>query len=276
MGRVLVTGGAGRIATVLRPLLRRPGRILRLADVVPIPPLAGRAGTDDGAGDDGAETLRLDITDEAAVVAACEGVDAIVHLAAIPVEAPLDDLIRVNVRGTANVLEGARRAGVGRVVLASSGHAVGSYTRADAGPDGLLPDDLPPRPDTYYGWSKAAGEALGSLYHDKFGLDVIALRIGTCFADPTGHRALDGWLSPPDASRLVEACLSAPAPGFRVVWGVSDNTRRWWSLAAAAELGYTPYDDAEAFATPWDEPPADPARHRVGGDWLDLPPRSAT
>jgi NADP-dependent aldehyde dehydrogenase len=261
MLRLLVTGAAGRMGTALRPLLARPGRTLRLTDLASIPD-----------GTDGAEIRRLDLTDADAVADACRDVDAILHLGGITREAPLDELMRVNVNGTANVLEGARRAAVDRVVLASSAHAVGFYSMADAGPDGLLPDDLPPRPDTFYGWSKAAAEALGSLYHDRFGMHVIALRIGTCFAEPIGRRARDGWLSHADAARLVEACLSAPDPGFRVVWGVSANARRWWSLRAAGELGYVARDNAETVLVPETSAvPEDPATTWVGADFVDHP-----
>lgn len=256
-GRVLVTGAAGTIGGFLRVGLRRPGRVLRLTDIVPI--------------EDGDEEIGYaDLTDAAAVAEACTGVDAIVHLGGIGTEAPLDDLMRVNVSGTANVLEGARMAGVSRVVLASSSHAAGFYTRADVPPgaDGL-PDGLPPRPDSLYGWSKAAAEALGALYHDRFGIDVIALRIGTCAVRPVHARGLSTWLSPDDAARLVEACLSAPDPGFGVVWGISANTRRWWSLAGACRLGYRPRDDAEVFAD--EVADADAREDYVGGVFRDRP-----
>jgi uronate dehydrogenase len=258
MSRLLITGAAGRIGGFLRPRLRRPGRTLRLLDTAPI----------EGAQD---EIAVADLTDADAVAAACAGVDAIVHLGGLSGEAPLADVLRVNVTGTANVLDGARDAGVRRVVLASSAHAVGFYRRADVPPasDGL-PDGLPPRPDTYYGWSKAAAEALGALYHDRFGIDVIAVRIGTCTARPTHVRALSSWLSPDDAARLVEACLSAPSPGFAVVWGVSANTRRWWSLAGGRRLGYEPREDAEAFAGQLPGLP-DPVDELVGGPFTERP-----
>ena len=147
------------------------------------------------------------------------------------------------------MLEAAREAGVGRVVLASSNHAVGFRRVADAGEDGL-PADSSPRPDTYYGVSKAAIEALGSLYHSRFGMDVIAVRIGSCFETPLplGLRGLTTWLSPDDGARLFEACLAAPSPGYRLIWGVSDNTRRVYSLAEAEALGYRSEDDAEIYA----------------------------
>jgi len=57
------------------------------------------------------------------------------------------------------------------------------------------------------------------------------------------------WLSPDDAGRLFEACVTAPSPGFRVVYGVSANTRGGWvSLDEARALGYEPRDDAEVYA----------------------------
>ncbi|MET1071384.1 MAG: NAD(P)-dependent oxidoreductase, partial [Umezawaea sp.] len=158
----------------------------------------------------------------------------------------------------------ARRQGVTRVLLASSNHAVGYVPKAD----GEAGDDLFPRPDTYYGVSKVAMEALGSLYADRYGMDVIAIRIGSCFEKPRDARMLSTWLSPDDAARLFEACVAAPSPGFRVVWGVSDNTRRWFSLDGAFALGYESKDDAEVFASEVGAPdPASLAEQRVGGVW---------
>lgn len=187
------------------------------------------------------------VTDMAVMERACAGVDAVIHLAGIPTEAPWARILDVNINGTYTVFEAARRAGVPRVVFASSNHAVGFHTPADY----PLSEDVPVAPDTYYGVSKVAGEALGSLYHSRYGLDVVCVRILTCFEELPNPRALATWLSPDDAGRLFEACLTAPSPGYRVVYGVSANTRggeAWVSLDAARELGYAPLDDAEAHA----------------------------
>ena len=89
---------------------------------------------------------------------------------------------------------------------------------------------MPPRPDTYYGVGKVATEALGSLYHDRYGMQVAALRIGTFRDRPVSRRHLSTWLSPDDLCRLVDAMLRAPDLGFAVVYGISANTRRWWDL----------------------------------------------
>jgi uronate dehydrogenase len=115
-------------------------------------------------------------------------------------------------------------------------------------------------------------EALGALYADRYGLDVVCLRIGTQAPEPPTLRALATWLSPRDAVALVDAALRFPTPGFRVVWGVSANTRGWWDLTAARSLGYEPQDDAEVYAgalvAAHGEPdPADPVHARVGGEF---------
>ncbi|AVT33236.1 MULTISPECIES: NAD(P)-dependent oxidoreductase [unclassified Plantactinospora] len=247
--RLLVTGAAGRIGRLLRPRLAGPERFLRLLDVAEQPPAAPG---------EPVEIVRADLHDPVALASACSGVDAVLHLAAIPGEDTFAELLRVNVAGTQSLLEAARVAGVPRVVLASSIHAAGWYRRAGSspepagvpaptGPDGV-PATAPPRPDTYYGWSKAAVESLGSLYADRFGMVVFALRLGACFPEPPGISGLENWISPDDCARLVDACLRSDATGFRLLWGISRNSRRWWSLAEGREIGYEPEDDAEPYA----------------------------
>lgn len=257
--RILITGAAGIVGTLMRTRLAAPDRTLRLLDIAPLPPAA------EG---ERVELITASVTDAAAMAAACEGVDAVIHLGGHSLERPWADILDVNINGTHVVLEAARQAGVKRVVLASSNHAVGYYERSS----GEAGDYLFPQPDTYYGVSKVALEALGSLYASRYGMDVIAIRIGSCFEKPRDSRMLSTWLSPDDGARLFEACLSAPSPGFRVVWGVSDNKRRWFSLAEAEALGYKSEDDSEVYAAEVleasGEPPADsPARVYLGGVW---------
>src|SRR3954465_444352 len=166
--RVLITGSAGVVGTLMRPRLRRPGRALRLLDLAP-----------QTASDASEEVVTASVTDPAAMAAACEGVDALIHLGGHSRENTWEATLDVNINGTQTVLEAARSAGISRVILASSNHAVG-FRRNDSD----LPADSSPRPDTYYGVSKAAIEALGSLYHSRFGMDVIVIRIGSCFETP--------------------------------------------------------------------------------------------
>ncbi len=233
MPTVLITGAAGHIGAMLRKRLSAPGRTLRLLDIAPLVPGPGE------------EVVQDSVTDLAAVTAACRGAEAVIHLAGLASEADWQSIAEVNIHGTYVAFEAARRAGAGRVVYASSNHAVG-FTPAEKFP---VPDYAFPAPDTYYGVSKAAGEALAALYHYRYRLDAICLRILTCAERPRTVRALSTWLSPDDAGRLFEACLTVPSPGFRVAYGVSRNTRGGWvSLDEARALGYEPADDAERFA----------------------------
>ena len=270
---VLLTGAAGRIGSMLRPRLARPDRVLRLLDIAPLPPgpapaCLPSAGTE--------EAVTASVTDLAAMTAACAGVDAVIHLAGIATEDAWAPVLDVNINGAYTVFEAARRAGVRRVVFASSNHAVGFVPRA-AYP---VADDARPEPDTYYGVSKAAGEALAALYARRYGLETVCVRILSCFDRPQSARMLATWLSPDDAGRLFDACLTAPAPGFRVIYGVSANTRGGWvSLDGARALGYQPRDDAEDYAAEvlrGREPdPADPVFRYLGGEFtlpsLDAP-----
>jgi uronate dehydrogenase len=236
--RIVITGAAGALGRLLRTELAEPGRTLVLLDVAPQEPVAPQ---------EAVELVTASIEDLDALLAAMgpHPPDAVIHLAGLIDGNRWEDYSRVNITGTYNVLEAARRAGVGRVLYASSNHAVGFTERREGA---TAPDYLFPRPDSYYGVAKVASEALASLYHDRHGLDVICARIGSCRPTPDDARCLWSWLSYPDFVALVRAALATPAPGFRIVWGVSNNTRGWWSLAEGRAIGYVPQDDAEAFA----------------------------
>ncbi len=254
--RILITGAAGGLASLMRPRLAHPDRVLRLVDVVDI--------ADPGPNE---EVVTADVTDAAAMTEAMRDVSAVIHLGGHSIEATWEAMLDVNMHGTYVVLEAARAAGVNRVVLASSNHAVGFHPRVAE-----VPDYTFPRPDTFYGVSKVTMEALGSLYHDSFGMDIVAVRIGSCFGKPKDVRMMAHWLSPDDGARLFEVCMNTPSPGFRVVWGVSDNTRRWLSLDEANALGFEPRDDSEMFAEELiareGEPdPTAPPHNQVGGKW---------
>jgi uronate dehydrogenase len=257
--KVLLTGAAGRIGTVLRGGLPRRGWALRCLDVVPVPDVRPDE-----------EHIVADVADLAAMTDATDGVDAVVHMGGISGESTWESILHANIQGTYAVLEAARQAGVSRVVLASSNHATGFTPRPESG---LLREfDGPARPDTYYGVSKLTMEGLGALYADRYGMDVVCLRIGNASPEPTQLRHLAIWLSPDDSVSLVDAALRAPSPGFAVVWGVSANTRNWWDLNGARALGYSPADDAEVYAPALIEAqgepdPADPVHARVGGEF---------
>lgn len=269
---VLLTGAAGGLGTLMRGLLPAYGYELRLFDMNPIE------------GDPGAITA--DLADKEALREAVRGVDAIIHLAGISLEAPFEKILRANIEGMYNLYEAAREewgaggppaAGRGRIVFASSNHAVGFTPRPLDG-DRLIPIDTPRRPDTYYGLSKGFGEDLAQLYWDKHGIETVSVRIGSCFLEPTSVRMLSLWLSPGDGARLFHAALTAEGVGHTVVYGSSANTRLWWDLSTARALGYEPQDDSEQFAEKLiaeqgELDPDNPDHTYLGGHFVTNPPR---
>jgi len=232
--RVALTGAAGSLGSDVVPGLLELGYELVCID---------RRAPEHPAG---ATWVRASVNDRPALAEAMAGCDAVVHLAGIPQEDDWEPIMTANIDGTQAVLETANRLGVRRAVLASSIHAAGFVP---VPPDGeRVPDDVVIRPNTFYGVTKAAVEALGSLYHDRYGMDVICLRIASRQARPTDTRMLSTWLSPADAVRLLDAALSPAATGFRTVWGVSANARSYLSPDGGAAIGFRPVDDAEAWA----------------------------
>ncbi|EMA41434.1 NAD-dependent glucose-6-phosphate dehydrogenase Azf [Halococcus hamelinensis] len=201
------------------------------------------------------EFVVADITDEEAVAEAMVGIDAVVHLAGDPrPEAPWDSVLANNIDGTRTVLEAAVEAGVERFVFASSNHAVGGYETEDRVPKLYRPPDEfrldgteLPRPGNLYGVSKAAGETLCRYYHDESGMGVVCVRIGNLTEShpPKDYeRGQAMWLSYRDCAHLFERCLDADY-GFEIVYGISDNDRKYYSIDRAREvLGYDPQDNS--------------------------------
>ncbi len=168
-----------------------------------------------------------------------------------------------NIPATLGMFEGARRAGVRRVIFASSNHVTGLYEReepyasiCEGRYEGLDPAAVPKissafpvRPDGPYAVGKVAGEAAGRWYAEEFGLSVICIRIGTVYRDdrPKSQRGFATMLSHDDLLRLIRACIDAPpALGFGILYGVSANSWRFWDLEEGRALvGYEPADDAE-------------------------------
>lgn len=214
-----------------------------------------------------------DTTDLEGIQPAFEGVDAVVHLASsASVSTPWDDILNNNIVGTYNVYEAARRAGVKRVVFASSNHTIGMY-ELDGAPSIYEIDDprvydhtAELRPDSYYGVAKVFAEALGRYYHDNYGMAFVNLRIGTVREDDRPDapevygsvpeplerltmeerrkRLRSTWLSRRDCCELIAAGLDTDAT-WAVVYGISDNPRQFWDLSHARELiGYDPKDSA--------------------------------
>ena len=278
--RILVTGAAGSIGRSLMASLPSFGHELRGFDRVEMPTGPIRA---DGAlldvdvdpdAVDALDHVIGDLADGPTLEAAMDGVDVVVHLAALAKETGFATAMDSHVTGTWWVLEAMRRVGVPRIALGSSNHAVGYHGHTDSlGVDARL------RPDTFYGVAKAASEALCSFYVDRHGLAAVVLRIGSFSARPGSRRHLSTWLSPGDAARLVDAAATAdlaPLQNYTVVWGISNNTRGWWDLGPGHDIGYHPRDDAEDFAAEIEAEPETEQdgldARRVGGPYTRIVP----
>ncbi len=232
MKRILITGAAGGVAGMIRPILRTRYS-LRLSDLNPVPGLT-----------DGEEEMPADLGDMEALRAAVAGVDGIIHLGGYSRETDWPGIHAANIIGLYNIFEAARLEGVRRLIFASSNHAVGFYPRSQT-----IPVDVTVRPDSRYGMSKAFGEAVASLYAYKYDAEVLSIRIGNVAVKPsTGFRQLAIWISPRDLCQLIGIGLERPGIRHEIVYGVSDNKSAWWDNSNAYRLGYKPEDRSEDHA----------------------------
>ncbi|GIX06290.1 MAG: NAD-dependent epimerase [Candidatus Poribacteria bacterium] len=234
METILITGGLGRIGQVLCREFRGRYRT-RSFDLRPSP-----------AAD---ESVAGNITDVPALVRACRGVRAIVHLAAIPGNADFNLLLDTNIRGTYCVYEAAVQAGVRKVVFASTNHVSGMWERSGV----YTTPEMPIRPDSLYAVSKAAGEALARHYADAHGISSVCIRIGAFNAQESKPRGLRDYymlITHRDIAQLVDRAIQWEGL-FAIVNGISNHPKAYQDLESAREwLGYQPQDGAE--------------------DWLDL------
>jgi nucleoside-diphosphate-sugar epimerase len=275
--RVLMTGATGYIADQLLPTFRQRYQLV-LIDV--------KAENRQGERVDDVATADLIATDRSKYAHLFEGVDAVIHLgykrrSGEPLDHFFDE--HQNVIMAYNVLRCAYESGVPRVAMASSNHAADWYehnlihTRKM---EVLAPDKLP-LSDNFYGWAKATYEHLGFLFANGFGgfndasgrqthianlstgrkMGVVMVRIGApreldpslYQGDPANYkRDLGAYISPRDLTQLFTKAIETPnidnehGVPWQVVYGISNNTRAFWSLTNAREvLGYEPEDDSE-------------------------------
>lgn len=273
---VLLTGGSGRVGTAITDHLHPHEEFsFHIIDQTEHPTI---------------ETTTADVTDYRAIRPEFEDKDAVIHLARTPgpdVTATnraitWSQQFLANLKETTNVIQAAIDADVDRILYASSNHAVGMYEVLNA-PDiyydsGLIVDHtVYPRPDSVYGVSKVFGEGLGRLTVDAHDRAFYALRLGAVRSREYDHpygdaeRAVDNgelsrddpeyaeqvarmkglWQSRRDLANLVECCLLDTTGGFEIVYGVSDNDRRWLDITHAKNaLGYSPQDNGENYDSP--------------------------
>jgi len=227
-----MTGAAGGVAGFLRNQLR-DRYALRLCDRENVAGLA-----------DNETFVAADLLDRDALQHALEDVDAVIHLGAFSVESDWETIHSANIVGTYNLYEAARLANVKRIIFATSNHAVGFYERATT-----IDHTAYPRPDSRYGVSKVFGEALASLYADKYGVESFCVRIGNVAEKPIDRRRLAIWISPRDLAQLLIIGIEHPEIRFEIVYGASDNApHAWWDNSNAVRLGYRPADRSDDFA----------------------------
>ncbi|WP_019936721.1 NAD(P)-dependent oxidoreductase [Bordetella sp. FB-8] len=258
--KLLLTGAAGGLGTVLRPRLKAYADLLRVSDIGSMAP--ARAGE---------EVVVCDLADPRAVDALVQGCDAIVHLGGVSVERPFEEILPANIQGIYNVYEAARRHGVRRIIFASSNHAIGFYRQNQ-----VIDADVLPRPDGYYGLSKVFGENLARFYFDRYGIETVCIRIGSSFPEAKDRRMLVTWLSYDDLEQLIVRGLFTPHVGHTIVYGASANRDSWWDNSRAAHLGFAPQDSSEPFrakveAQPLPDP-TDPANQYQGGGFVKAGP----
>lgn len=174
MAKVLITGVAGFIGSSLARALLAQGAQVRGVDNFSTGKRANLAGIEKQI-----ELREVDVQDAGAMVAACEGCEFVFHQAAIPsVPLSVQDPVGTmgpNLGGTLNVLEGARKAGVRRLMYAASSAAYG-----DA-PELPKREDMMPAPISPYAMQKLGGEHLIASYARCYGLDAVSLRYFNIF-----------------------------------------------------------------------------------------------
>ncbi|MEE9380617.1 MAG: NAD(P)-dependent oxidoreductase [Hyphomonadaceae bacterium] len=229
--RLLITGATGMLGSVMRKELTEIADIVRLSALHEVTDLA-----------DHEEQFACDLADKEAVMELTKGVDAVVHMGGVSKEATFDEILHSNIVGFYNLYEACRKNGVKRVTWASSVHAIGFYPTTK-----VVDTDVPLRPDSNYGVSKAFGEALAQYYWDKFHLESVSVRIYSSFPKPTDRRHLNTYLSFRDCAECFRRSLLAPVVGHTVIYGVSDNKVKLTDNRKAAHIGYQPQDSTEAF-----------------------------
>lgn len=231
--KLLITGASGNLGAICRKRLTHLAKTIRITDR-------------QGLGESGAneEIVYCDLDDKPTVEALVEGCDGIVHMGGRAVEGNWKTIKAANIEGVFNLYEGARKSSVRpRIFFASSHHTTGFHTQTTR----LDASTSPTRPDGLYGVSKVFGEALARMYFDKFGIETACVRIGSCFPQPPSHRMMASWLSADDLVELINRIFAVPRLGCPVLYGVSDNTSKWWDNSAVSYLGWRPRDDSEAF-----------------------------
>ncbi len=224
--RILITGAAGAIGSTLVGGMKDRHE-LRGFDREPMPDIA--------------DSTVGDIADFDAVLKATEGVEAVIHLAACPGGGcSWEEVLPNNIVGTYNLLEAAHQNGVRRIAYASRAGLLVPYPQ-----NVTRTMDMLPRPESYYSVSKVFGESIGWMYHSRFDMEFVAVRIGN-FSRSRPQPEHPHQLSHDDAVRVFEQAVVHPGVEFETVFGVSDSSWPLYDLDHGRQaIGYDPQDRSE-------------------------------
>lgn len=253
--RVGITGAAGHIGTTLTEGLPNRYKLTLFYHRKEVKPELCRK----------LNAVKVDFSEAEKVKGIFEGLDAVIHLAADPLtEASWESVLTNNIVATYNVFEEARRAGVIKIIFASTNHVQHDYVgktpmtldRFYVKTKGYIRLDDPPAPDSFYGISKLFGENLGWYYSRRFGIQFISLRIGSTFPkdDPSIWRGTDRedhvramFLSKRDCVEAFTRALEVDTD-YLLAYAISNNDRRVFDLTETRErLGFNPKDNAETY-----------------------------
>ena len=229
--KLLLTGAAGQLGRELRPRLKAYCDVLRVSDQ-----------NDLGVAAVGEEIQTADLANASDMQRLLKDVNAVVHLGGVSTEQPWAPILASNIVGMVNLYEAARLQGTKRIVFASSNHVTGFYRQ-----DEVIDNKMPPKPDGFYGLSKAFGEDVAELYWARWGIETVSIRIGSALSAPKDRRMLSTWISLDDLERLVISALTAPIVGHTIIFGMSDNQTSWWDNTHAKHIGYRALDSSDVF-----------------------------
>lgn len=208
--RILITGAGGNLGRIVVPTLAAAGHTLRLMDSRRLMVT-------------GHETVVGDVRNYEDVLAAAEGVDAIIHAAALHgihlTSWSPSDFWEINVTGTFHVYEAARTKGIKHVVLCSTMGVYGQSARPDGDTWNRVDESLPLLPTDVYGLSKKLCEELAASYARSWNVTTVALRLGMFVPESDVHRygfrLLFGGVDDRDVAHAVMCALNhRPIGGF--------------------------------------------------------------
>lgn len=231
IGKILLTGAAGKLGRRLRAPLSLLCRELIATDIVPLTPVAPNE-----------VVVQCDLADPAVVEKLLKDVDVIVHFAGYPREADWSTIIAANIISVTNLWEAAQKQGVQRIVYASTNHVVGMHSVA-----AHIDVNAELKCDSRYGVSKAFTETLARFYYEKYGLQSLGIRIGRCEERATDARMLSTWIHPDDLTTFVKLGIEHPGAA-EVVYGISANSKAWCKNPPHDLFPYTPKHSADTFA----------------------------